>query len=402
MDERSLSSIVAYQTSTLRRMQQVYDMLDFDLQRYLSQEERMAAEIDELAQKLHQLPRESLEDAIPPFPEPSKAILSDSDEVGRYASDEVRCMPPTYPRIQISADENLDELVKAAERLLQEQGIDLANDPLMQILDTQQMLEIAASYRRKYGDVDWEDADYAVVILAGVLGAVMELLLVRLPGHPELLLTLTQGYAMTTWLTTHVRRIQEEYSETLGEFIAHPSELPEAASGNWLWSFITTLLDIVRHSGTFVDEHGNIVTAKRLSPEVEREYTIALLQAVFRLLTSVFRAVEPDDPFKNIRTSLNDASSRDDTSSLDDALSWEVIAKYAQAQGYRPLLFLREGVIPAAIDLFVQGYWLLIHVTAQEKLALTHLKITSMLALSHTLAISGHLIKSGLLFNLIR
>jgi hypothetical protein len=55
-------------------------------------------------------------------------------------------------------------------------------------------------------------------------------------------------------------------------------------------------------------------------------------------------------------------------------------------------------VIPAAIDLFVQGYWLLIHVTAQEKLAPRHLKITSMLALSHTLAISGHLIKSGFLF----
>jgi hypothetical protein len=370
-------------------MQQVYDMLEFDLQHYLSQEERMAAEIDELAQKLHQLPKDFSEDAIPLFPEPSAAILLDS---------EVRRMPSTYPRIQMAACENLDELVTAAEDSLQTQGIDLANDPLMQILNARQILEIAASYRRKYGDVDWEDADYAVVILAGVLGAILEFLLVKLPGHSELLLTLPQGYAMTTWLTIHVQRIQEEYSEILGEFIAHPSELPEAASENWLWSFITTLLDIVRRSGTFVDDHGNIVTAMRLSPETERKYTIDILQAVFRLLTNVFRAVESDDPFKNIRTSLDDTSLKDDASSLDDALSWERIAEYAQAHGYRPLWFLREGVIPAAIDLVVQGYWLLIHVTAQEKLAPTHLKITSMLALSHTLAISGLLIKSGLLF----
>jgi hypothetical protein len=84
---------------------------------------------------------------------------------------------------------------------------------------------------------------------------------------------------------------------------------------------------------------------------------------------------------------------------LDESVSyWDHLAEYAQKHGYRPHLLLREGVIPAAIDLLVQGYWLLVHVNDQEQLTQSHLKLTSMLALSHTLAVSGHLLKSGLVF----
>jgi len=145
----------------------------------------------------------------------------------------------------------------------------------------------------------------------------------------------------------------------------------------------------VRYSGTTVDDHGNIVTAQRLVPEQERIYASCFLQMVFRTLSALFETVAINPPFASIQASL-----------ADSADSWDGIAAYAQTHGYRPVRFLREGVIPAAIELFVQGYWLLRHYRTQEQLSTGRLKLTSMLALSHTLAVSGYFVKSGLLFHI--
>lgn len=384
MEEHFLKSIVAYHTSTLHRIQQVYDALEFDLQHYLSQEQKIAAEINDLAKDLHRLTEEgNLSEEIVPVSLESQGDMTTTHLATQY-------IPQRYPRIDLVSPENLDDLAKTAEISLREQGIDPANDPVIQVLNAQQILDIAASYRQKYGDIGWEKADYVVVTLAGVLGAVMELLLVKLPGHSELVFTLPQGYAMTAWLKTHLQRVQDEYKPPFDALIAETSE-PHAETPpmDLLWRFMTALFDIVRYSGTYVDEHGNIVVAKRLSPEAEQQHITTLLQLVFHILSSVFRSIEIQQPFGEIQTALT-----------DPAYSWESMTDYARTHGYRPLLLLREGVVPAAIDLLVQGYWLLKHVAHQDLLHQTHLKLTSMLLLSHTLAVSGHLVKSGLIFQI--
>lgn len=383
MEEHSLNSIVAYHTSTLHRIQQTYDTLEFDLQHYLSQEQKIATEINDLAKGLHHL----TEAGFLSEETDTMSLESQGDVATTHLA--TQYIPQKYPRIDLVSPENLDDLAKTAESSLREQGIDPANDPVIQVLNAQQILDIAASYRQKYGDIGWEKADYVVVTLAGVLGAIMELLLVKLPGHSELVFTLPQGYAMTAWLETHLQRVQEEYKPPFDALIAETSEPAETPSENILWRFITVLFDIVRHSGTYADEHGNIVVAKRLSPEAEQQHITTLLQLVFQILSTVFQSIDIQQPFGEIQTTFT-----------DPAYSWESMTDYAQAHGYRPLLLLREGVVPAVIDLLVQGYWLLKHVAHQDLLEQTHLKLTSMLLLSHTLAVSGHLVKSGIIFQI--
>ncbi len=373
MQNDALSTIIAYQTSSRYRLQQAYDVLDVDVNAYLSQEQQIADEIETLAQKLHQFTATGqLAQNTPNMPIPtSQHVLPHSK---------------TYPRINMLPLERLDEFAASAKQALEKHGIDPERDPLLQVLDAQQVWDITASYRKKYGDVEWGKADYVVVTLAGALGAILELLLVKLPGHSELLLTLPQGYAMTSWLTTSVKRLETEVPDTLNALLHDPVESP---SGNWLWRFVTVLLDLVRHSGTSVNEHGNIVTAQRLVPETERAYTTSLLHIVFQAFGTVFNTVDIDDPFADLHVSLADSGD-----------AWDAVTAYAQTHGFRPRLFLREGVIPAAIELFVQGYWVLRHFPDQEALTPGRLKLTSMLALSHTLAISGYFVKSGLLFHL--
>ena len=373
MHTDDLSAITAYQTSSLHRLQQAYDVLDVDVNSYLAQERQIADDIDELTQKFRHLTE--TEQCSRHTPElPMSAVEGD-----RYVSN-------AYSRIDLLPADHFATLANAAKLALEQQGIDPERDPLLQVLHTQQIGDITTAYRRKYGDVMWQPSDYAVVTLAGALGAVLELLVVKLPGHSEFLLTLPQGCAMAAWLAEHVKRLQQDLPETIDALMQDSSE---TVAGDWLWRVITVLLDLVRHSGTSINDRGNIVTARRLVPETERAYITVLLRSIFQAVSPVFRAVDIDDPFEDLRVLL--AGSSD---------SWDAVAIYAQIHGYRPLLLLREGMIPAAIELFVQGYWLLRHYACQEQLAPACLKLTSMLALSHTLAISGYLVKSGVLFHI--
>jgi hypothetical protein len=71
--------------------------------------------------------------------------------------------------------------------------------------------------------------------------------------------------------------------------------------------------------------------------------------------------------------------------------------------GYDLRHFFTMGITPGIVSAIIRGYWLLKSyatggTTAQQKLE--HAKLTSMLLLGHTIATSGTLLKTGLLFGM--
>jgi hypothetical protein len=223
------------------------------------------------------------------------------------------------------------------------------------------------------------------VTVAGVVGTLLDLLLVKMPGNPRFLLRLPQGYALTNWLRENAHRLREDYLTPL-KALGGPAEQDTRAARDSLFAFISAVCDIVRSTGTHVDEHGNVVQAKRLSSDTEQELTKQIITVLLRLFSDVFTSIGMESPFGRF------------AESVDAPLVRSEVIQYLHAHGYKPQQFLIEGVLPAAIDLLVKGYWLLKHVDQQDNLERLNVKLTSMLLLSHSLVLSGNFAKTGILF----
>jgi hypothetical protein len=431
-----ISKVLAYQRSNLLSIQDLYDTLWFDLSCYLAQEQRIREEIPELIKDLVEL-TEVIESGGTPSPNPSHQGrgIDFSSQQGRgtnsssHQGGKTMSLPPnlphqgggtssplpwwegqgegerkaSYKRIDIYHPKNLNVLVDKAEEYLRERGIETDQDPLLQVLNAQEIIDIADAYRRKYGQIGWDRADYVVVTLAGCVGTLMDMLLVKIPGNPKFLSSLPQGYALTTWIREHSHRIQEDYLEPIkrlaekhgktpspseeynGDVVKKESSKTDSQDSS-LFAFIFSVLDILRHTGTYIDNQGNVVLSKRLSGVSDHERTLAFTKLLLRLFSDVFASVGIQPPFGSLLE--------------QEQISWQDVISYLQAHGYNVRQFLIMGIVPATIDLIIKGYWLLKYFDQQEKLEQIKVKLTSMLLLSHTIALSGNLLKTGVIFHI--
>ena len=62
--------------------------------------------------------------------------------------------------------------------------------------------------------------------------------------------------------------------------------------------------------------------------------------------------------------------------------------------------FATLGIVPASIEMIVRGWWLCKSFASGPKATPTRAKLTSMLMLSHLIATSGNLLKSGVIFGM--
>lgn len=370
-----ISKVLAYQKSNLLHIQHLYDTLRLDLADLLAQEHRIREEIPTLIEGLVELTEaiESGQEGGASSPLPWWEGQGEGE----------RSKP--YTRIDTYRPKNPEDLIKKAETYLQKHGIDPGQDPLIQVLSSQEIIDISESYRKKYGQIRWDREDYIVVTLAGCVGALMDMFLVKIPGNPKLLLTLPQGYVLTKWIRKNSSRIREEYLEPI-KALAKPRSDQKDEECDSLLEFIFAVLDIVRCTGTYVDEHGDIVISQRLSEAAEEARTIAFTKILLRLFSDVFASVGMEPPFGSLLE--------------DKDISWKNVYTYLHVNGYTIRSLLMMGIIPATIELIVKGYWLLKNFDQQENLGRTRVKITSMLLLSHTLALSGNFVKTGVIFQI--
>lgn len=388
-DLEKIAPVLAYQTSNVRGMRHVYDLLRFDINEVLAQEERIRNDIPGLVEGI--------------------VALSEAVETGKIPSAEIPCVSQNFIRKELAGShprsdghrwKNMDDLIAHAETYLRQHGVDPAQDPLLQVLDAREILDITESYRQKYGLIAWNRVDYAVVTVAGCVGALLDIFLVKLPGNLRFLSTLPRSYALTTWIDKNFRRIQTDYLAPIAALASAAQHTPRPIDADdtepsaskaplppdVLLAFIFGVLDIVRYTGTYVDEHGNIVQSQRLSEADQRQQTITLVRLLLRLFSTVFASSGMPPPFGSLLQEKD--------------VVWDNVAEYLHEHGYQPQQLLLMGIVPATIELLVKGYWLLVHFDDQAQLERTTVKLTSLLLFSHTVTASGHFLKTGLIFQL--
>jgi hypothetical protein len=162
-------------------------------------------------------------------------------------------------------------------------------------------------------------------------------------------------------------------------------------------AFIIGVLDIARGRGTFVDKHGNLIILENLATP-ENNMFPAFIKVFFHLLSDVFTKAGIPPPFFTL-LQLIKAESPFVLGKSGETVSWTNVARYMYKHGYDLRHFMAMGIVPASVEIIIRGYWLFRnfenqHITPQK------LKMTSMLMFGHTIALSGNLIKTGLIYQM--
>ncbi len=104
-----------------------------------------------------------------PFPHETTAVHRPSPD------------PPTFVAPP-DLGKNWDEYTRNVERYIADHGIEVAPDPLAQLLPPERAAEIRRRFHADFGPAPWDRWDYQVVALAVIVGALTDYLLVATPG----------------------------------------------------------------------------------------------------------------------------------------------------------------------------------------------------------------------------
>ncbi len=404
-----ISKIVAYQRLNLLDIQRLYNEITLDLSQHLADEQDTATELDFLEKEFTRLfePSEISDGNLNSY----SNFGEDSETIGKLPT-------KAYSRLEVFKTDNFNELVKKSELYLIEKGFDLRKDPLLQILSSHEISKIAHSYKAKYGDVNWETADYIVVGLAGFLATLLDIFLVRIPNDTNFLGTLQTGSPLTKWIKENSHKIHEDYMRPL-ESMAKVSYDPvidryldrsvEGLNPNFhrlmsfghdpILGFIAGVLDIARGAGTFADKNGNLIFAKNLSATPDNNILLAFIKVFLHLLSDAFTKAGVPPPFFTL-LQLIKAKSPFVLGKSGETVSWTNVARYMYKHGYDMRHFFTMGVVPASVEIIIRGYWLFRNFDNQNSVNIPKVKMTSMLMLGHTIALSGNLIKTGLIYQM--
>lgn len=406
------SKALAYQRLQLLDIQKLYNELNLDLDVYLASEQHIADEILFLEREFAEIKKSLTTSGIDLEEIESASSIGDDGDLASST--------PTkkYERLEVFSPDSFEDLVKQAENYLLKRGIDTYQDPLLQVLDSREVATITQSYKEKYGDISWDQADYVVVILAGFVATLMDIFLVRTPEGPgKVLGWLPEASPLTKWIKKNSAQIHEDYLKLLvqvaktsydskddkfyGQTIGLSSKLHRLMSlgHDPILGFIFGVLDIVRGTGTFIDKHGNLVVVKNLFVPPESDIATAFVKVLLHLLSDVFTSAGIQPPFFTLLQLLK-ANSPFVIGPSGETVSWTNVARYMYAHGYDLRHFFTMGLVPATVEIIIRGYWLLRNFDDKADLDRIKVKMTSMLLLGHTIALSGNLVKTGLIFQM--
>jgi len=408
------AAVVAYQAVTLTELRGLFDQVDFDLKEVLERELRVSdtldsveSEFDAVRARLH-----AMGILVPAQEPPSSAATTTSVRTPSYPRDTVPIVP---------ADGDFDQLVTLAEARLDLLGIDLTRDPLQQVLPSGQIARSLRSYAAEHGDVSWDTTDWTVVLVAGALATLLDVILVRIPQDSTFLGDKYAGSPLTKWLQDrdHATNVHDHFFKRFEKLAKVPYDAPTTKATGGLVSgmrpathrlqspghdpalgFLLGVADLMHGTGTYIDQAGQPIQIATDATPIN--LIDALITQVRHLLSDVYTPAGLPPPL----FSLLQLGQLDSPFALDPSgvkVPWTDVARHMYTNGYDLRHFFTMGITPGVVSTIIRGYWLLNSIAtggtaAQRKLE--HAKLTSMLLLGHTIATSGTLLKTGLLFGM--
>ncbi len=409
----AVSTVAAYQDVTLTELRNVFDRVDFDLRDALEREDRIHDSVSSLEGEIG-----SVRDQLAALGIAVLDVPQDTAPASRAPSDDAyqqsgRVLPVAPVGLDFS------DLTALAEARLALLGVDLSRDPLLQVLPEGQVKASFQKYDAQFGDVSWTETDWAVVLAAGVVATILDIVLVRIPADRKFLGEKYRGSPLTEWLNDHSADLHERFGKPLERFAKVPYDAPttratnDAVRGMFpkvhrlmspghdpILGFVVGVGDLMDGSGTYFDEFGKVVrVATDMAPV---DLSSALLKQVAHLISDVFTPAGIPAPLFSL---LHLVKSESPFALVKDGpiVPWKDVARDMYRHGYDFRHSLTMGIVPAAVELIIRGYWQL-DALAKEKSAdqrkLEIAKLRSMLLLGHTVATSGTLAKTGLVFGM--
>ncbi|WP_433533323.1 hypothetical protein ACQPYA_15600 [Micromonospora sp. CA-263727] len=408
------AAVVAYQSVTLTELRGLVDQVDFDFRDALKREHRVGdtlggveSEFDEVRARLR-----ALGVSVPAPEPPPDAGISASWETRRY---------PRYTVPVVPTEGDFDQLVTLAEARLDLLGIDLTRDPLPQVLPSSQIARSLRSYADEHGDISWDQTDWMVVISAGVLATLLDVILVRIPQDSTFLSEKYAGSPLTQWLKDHDRAggIHDQFFKRFEKLAKVPYDAPTTKATGGLVSgmrpgthrlqslghdpalgFLFGVADLMHGTGTYIDRAGQWVQV--VTDAAPIDLITSLITQVRHLLSDIYTPAGLQPPLFTL-LQLGHVDSPFALGPSGVKVPWTDVARYMYTQGYDLRHFFTMGITPGVVSAIIRGHWLLNSYatggTGRQR-KLEHAKLTSMLLLGHAIAASGTLLKTGLLFGM--
>lgn len=408
------AAVVAYQAVTLTELRGLFDQVEFDLRQVLERELRISDTLDSVESDFDTVRArlQAMGALVPVRESRSSTVPTGSVEAPRQ---------PRYTVPIVPADGDFEQLVRLAEARLDLLGIDLTRDPLQQVLPSAETARGLRGYAEEHGNVGWDRADWTIVLLAGALATLLDVILVRIPQDSTFLGKERTGSPLTKWLKDgdRARHVHNHFFKGLEKQAKVPYDAATTKATGGLVSgmrttthrlqslghdpalgFLVGVADIMRGTGTYIDKAGRLVQVATDAAPVD--LINALITQVRHLLSDVYTPVGLQPPL----FSLLQLGQVESPFALDPSgvrVPWTDVARYMYTNGYDLRHFFTMGITPGVVSAVIRGYWLLKSyatggTAAQRKLE--HAKLTSMLLLGHTIATSGTLLKTGLLFGM--
>ncbi len=409
----AVSTVAAYQDVTLTELRGAFDRVDFDLREALEREDRVHDSVSSLEDEV-----DSVRDQLAALGIAVPDSAHDTAPASEAPSDGTHHRPVHgLPVAPVGLD--FSDLTALAEARLALLGVDLSRDPLLQVLPEGQIKASFQQYDAQFGDVGWTKTDWAVVLGAGVVATILDIVLVRIPLDRKFMGEKYSGSPLTEWLNENSKVLHERFGKPLEGFAKVPFDAPttkatnDAVRGMFpkvhrlmspghdpILGFLVGVADLMRGTGTYFDQFGNVVQVATNMAPVDLE--TALLKQVAHLLSDVFTPAGLPAPLFSllhlVKTDSPFALWKD-----GPTVPWKDVARDMYRNGYDFRYSLTMGIVPAAVELIIRGYWQLDALSKgksadQRKLEVA--KLRSMLLLGHAVATSGTLVKTGLVFGM--
>jgi hypothetical protein len=409
------AAVVAYQAVTLTELRGLFDQVEFDLKDVLERELRVSDTLDSVKSEFDAV-RASLQ---------AMGVLVPAQESQSSAVATVSVEAPSYRRYAVPivpAEGDFDQLVRLAEARLDLLGIDLTRDPLQQVLPSGQIARSLRSYAEEHGDISWDKTDWTVVLVAGALATLLDVILVRIPQDSTFGGKEYPGSPLTKWLQDK-DRAQDIHARFFKRF-EKLARVPYDASTTWATGgrvsgmssythrlqslghdpalgFLYGVADLMHATGTYIDKAGQLVQIPATDYDPVDLIT-ALITQVRHLLSDVYTPAGLQPPLFSL-LQLGQVGSPFALDPSGVKVPWTDVARYMYKNGYDLRHFFTMGTTPGVVSAIIRGYWLLKSyatggTAAQRKLE--HAKLASMLLLGHSIATSGTLLKTGLVFGM--
>lgn len=427
--------VALVQRLQLDALHQALHALDSHLTALESESARQSAELARLAETIARLRADGGVARAPSLPRPDARKRTDgrTPQPGQPPPPDPRAAlkrsttpPATLPAPDLGED--WDAYTRNVERYIADHGIDVALDPLDQLLPPARAAETRQRFVTDFGPAPWDSWDYCVVSLAVIVGALTDYLLVATPGGTFKGKS-QRGSPLTAWMKEQSKKLapikgsdgidRNAFQQWIAELttaaekwakvpydIVNPKEglTPRvhrlASLGHSpLLGLIFGVKDVISGTCTFIDKSGRWRVIDHPRYKGTRNPLEAVVKVIVHGFSDVFTAQGLPPPFM-AAFQLVSAKPGFTLKEGGDPVAVRDVVRYMYANGYDLRHFMTTKISPAIAEAILVTYHGVRACATDSKPGEPgipeELKREQMLVLTHALLGSANILKTAL------